>query len=295
MNKKIALFSLALALAPSVRADKQASPPPATPKGFSVPQPKTFTLDNGLAVTLVPYGTVPKVTVRLAVLTGNVDEAANQVWLADLVGDMLSEGTATRTASQIAEDAARMGGSLDVNVGENRTEIGGDVLSEFGPEMVALVADVARHPKFPGVRARAPEGRPGAPALDREEPAAAARPGEVPRRALRRPPLRPPLPDRGDALGLHDRAGARLLREELRRRALAPLRRRASSTPPPWRPRSARPSATGSAATRPRVPAGPPRAHAPSTSSTARAPSSRRSIWACPSSTRRSRTGTRSS
>jgi predicted Zn-dependent peptidase len=114
-----------------------------------VPQPKTFRLENGLAVTLVPYGTVPKVSVRLAILTGNVNEAANQVWLADLVGDMLSEGTATRTASQIAEDAAKMGGSLDINVGENRTEVGGDVLSEFGPNLVDLVADVARHPKFP--------------------------------------------------------------------------------------------------------------------------------------------------
>ena len=149
MNKKLALFSLALALAPSVRADKQSPPPPAAPKGFSVPQPKTFTLENGLGVTLVPYGTVPKVTVRLAVLTGNANEAANQVWMADIVGDMLTEGTATRTASQIAEDAAKMGGSIDVNVGENRTEIGGDVLSEFGPNLVALVADVARHPKFP--------------------------------------------------------------------------------------------------------------------------------------------------
>jgi zinc protease len=140
---------LALALAPALLADKQAPPAAAAPKGFSVPKPKTFTLENGLAVTLVPYGTVPKVTVLLAVLTGNVNEAANQVWLADLVGDMLSEGTATRTASRIAEDAARMGGSLDITVGENRTEIGGDVLSEFGPEMVALVADVARNPKFP--------------------------------------------------------------------------------------------------------------------------------------------------
>lgn len=149
IRTSLASTALALALAPALLADKQSPPAPAAPKGFSVPQPKTFTLDNGLAVTLVPYGTVPKVTVRLAVLTGNVNEAANQVWLADLVGDMLSEGTATRTASRIAEDAARMGGALDVIVGENRTEIGGDVLSEFGPEMVGLVADIARRPKFP--------------------------------------------------------------------------------------------------------------------------------------------------
>lgn len=141
--------ALVLAAAPAARADKQSPPAPAQPKGFSVPKPKTLTLDDGMAVTLVHYGTVPKVSIRLAILTGNVNEGANQVWLADLVGDMLQEGTATRTASQIAEDVAKMGGALEVTVGENRTEIGGDVLSESGPEMVALVADVARHPKFP--------------------------------------------------------------------------------------------------------------------------------------------------
>src|SRR6185503_9397785 len=83
------------------------------------------------------------------VRTGNVDEKANEVWLADLTGEMLSEGTTTRPASKIAEDAARMGGSLDIAVGENRIDIGGDVLGEFAPEMVALVADVAQNPKFP--------------------------------------------------------------------------------------------------------------------------------------------------
>ncbi len=145
----VSAAALTLALSASLPAEPQPPPGPAKPRGFSVPKGKTFTLDNGLAVTLVPYGTVPKVTVRLAVLAGNVNEGPQQVWLADLTGDMLSEGTATRTASQIAEDAAKMGGSLDVTVGENRTEIGGDVLSEFGPSMVALVGDVAMHPRFP--------------------------------------------------------------------------------------------------------------------------------------------------
>jgi predicted Zn-dependent peptidase len=151
MKNRIALFLVAAAIPSALIAQnpKQAPPAPAEPKGFSVPAPKNLTLDNGLAVTLVPYGTVPKVTVRLAVRTGNIDEKANEVWLADLTGDMLSEGTQTRSAPQIAEEVARMGGSLDVNVGENRTDIGGDVLSEFGPGMVALVADVARNAKLP--------------------------------------------------------------------------------------------------------------------------------------------------
>jgi zinc protease len=149
MKKITAALLLTLAAAPALLGDKQVPPAPGKPRGFSVPKPSTLTLENGLGVTFVQYGTIPKVSVNLAVLTGNVDEKANEVWLADLMGDMLSEGTATRSASQIAEDAARMGGALDIAVGANRIDIGGDVLSEFGPEMVALVADVAQHPKFP--------------------------------------------------------------------------------------------------------------------------------------------------
>src|SRR5262249_62233400 len=102
--------TLPLALSPALRADNQSPPPPAKPKGFAVPKGKTFQLDNGMAVTLVPYGTVPKVTVRLAVLAGNVNENSQQVWLADLTGDMLSDGTSTRTPTQRPEDAAELGG-----------------------------------------------------------------------------------------------------------------------------------------------------------------------------------------
>ena len=148
MKTRIALLASVLAASPLL-ADKQSPPPPAAPKGFSLPAPKTFTLDNGMGVTFVSYGTVPKVSVSLAVRTGNVDEKAGEVWLADLTGDLLTEGTTTRSASQIAEETARMGGEIEVAVGDNRTVIGGDVLSEFGPAMVALVADVAKNPKFP--------------------------------------------------------------------------------------------------------------------------------------------------
>jgi predicted Zn-dependent peptidase len=143
------LALLALAGAAPLFAQKQPPPEPGPAKDFRVPAPRKFALGNGLAVTLVPYGTVPKVTVRLGIRAGSIDEAANQVWLSALVGDYLTQGTAKLGATQIAEAAARMGGSLDVAVGADRTDIGGDVLSEFGPEMARLIADVARNPKFP--------------------------------------------------------------------------------------------------------------------------------------------------
>ena len=147
-NISIALAQIALASLPAL-AQKQAPPEPGPARDFQVPAPKKLSLPNGLAVTLVPYGAVPKVAVRLAVRCGHIDEKANQVWLSDLMGDYLTQATATRTATQIAEAAARMGGSLDVTVGPDRTEIASEVLSESGPEMTKLVADVVRNPKFP--------------------------------------------------------------------------------------------------------------------------------------------------
>jgi zinc protease len=151
MRKTIstALALLALAVATPSSAQKQAPPEPGPARDFEVPAPKKYSLPNGLVVTLVPYGTVPKVTVRLVVRSGHIDEKANQVWLSDLMGDYLTQGTATKTAREIAEAAARMGGSLDVSVGPDRTDVGGDVLSESGPEMTRLIADVVRNPKFP--------------------------------------------------------------------------------------------------------------------------------------------------
>lgn len=148
MKTKTILLLLTLAAAP-LTGEKQTPPEPGKPVGFSVPAPRQFTLENGLAVTLVSYGTVPKVTVRVAVRAGSIDEGPKETWLADLTGDLLPQGTTSKTASEIAEAAARMGGSLDVTVGTDRTDVGGDVLSEFGPEMVALVADVVCHPKLP--------------------------------------------------------------------------------------------------------------------------------------------------
>ncbi|HEX9148009.1 MAG TPA: insulinase family protein, partial [Thermoanaerobaculia bacterium] len=144
MKTKKAAIAFVLALcAGGAFGQKQTPPPPAAPKNFEAPAATKFRLENGLDVTLVPYGTVPKVRVELAVLAGNAYESAKQISLADLAGDLMREGTTTKTASQISQAAARMGGSLDVAVSVNAVEISGDVLSEFGPEMARLVADVA--------------------------------------------------------------------------------------------------------------------------------------------------------
>ncbi|HZO19544.1 MAG TPA: pitrilysin family protein [Gemmatimonadaceae bacterium] len=146
----VALATLALSAVPAVaQAPRETPPAPGVPKDFVLPTLRSFSLPNGLEVTMAPYGLTPKVAIRLVVRTGNVDETAETVWLADLTRDLMLEGTTTRTAQQIAEEAARYGGPVGFSVGMNESGIGGDVLTEHGPAMLRLIADVVRNPRFP--------------------------------------------------------------------------------------------------------------------------------------------------
>ena len=144
----IALLAAFVLTGVSLAQDKQLPPEGGTPKNFALPDKTSFALDNGLQVTLVPFGEVPKVTIRVVVRSGNINEGEN-TWLADLSGDFLLEGTSSRSADDIAREAASMGGEVNVSVGEDLTSINGEALSEFAPYMAKLVADVAMNPAFP--------------------------------------------------------------------------------------------------------------------------------------------------
>jgi len=142
------ILALGLAAAPAA-AQKEAPPAVGVPKDFKLPPKREFALPNGMQVTLVPFGTVPKVNVSLAVRAGRINQGPDQVWLADLTGDLMNEGTVSRTAAQVAEQAAAMGGEVSVGVGSDQTSVDGSGLSERAADLVRLVADVARHPRLP--------------------------------------------------------------------------------------------------------------------------------------------------
>ncbi|EMR01770.1 M16 family metallopeptidase [Cesiribacter andamanensis] len=149
--KKLTLYTLSLllcCLAPAY-AQKQTPPEGGKPKDFKLPNKEEGSLDNGLGYTLVPYGAVPKAQVSLVVKTGNIHEAENEVWLSDFMGNLMKEGTLTTKGKDLSLRMARMGGDLNINVDPNTTTISGNVLSEFVPELIQLIADVVQNPAFP--------------------------------------------------------------------------------------------------------------------------------------------------
>ncbi len=150
MKKLTYVFAVLFSVATlTVAAQKQTPPPGGKPHDFKLPAKQEKSLKNGLGVTTVQFGSIPKVTVNLTIKTGNVHEGPEQIWLADLMADLLEEGSVTRDAKQLSKEAASMGGDLSISVGLNTMTITGNVLSEFAPDLVRLIADVIQNPGFP--------------------------------------------------------------------------------------------------------------------------------------------------
>lgn len=139
------LFSLSL-----VNAQEKEQPPKGgEPKNFTLPKKEVVSYDNGLTLVMVPYGSIPKANIRISIKTGNIDEQEDQVWLSDLLADLLEEGSTTKTAKEIADEMAGMGGNLNIGVGVHTSRISSSVLYEFAPDAIALMAEVLKSPKWP--------------------------------------------------------------------------------------------------------------------------------------------------
>jgi zinc protease len=148
-KQRLIALLLGLALTGSVAAQKQTPPAGGKAKDFKLSEKKVQRYANGLKTVMVPYGDLPKTTITLIIKTGNAHERTDQVWLANLVGRLLREGTASDNFASLSKKAAMMGGSLNVSVGMTQTSISGSVLSEYAPAFIRLLSDLVMNPAFP--------------------------------------------------------------------------------------------------------------------------------------------------
>ncbi|MEQ8904441.1 pitrilysin family protein [Ekhidna sp.] len=136
-------------IAQEIETEKETPPPGGEPKGFTLPEKDVFNLENGMKGVMVQWGSIPKATIQIVIKTGNINEGADEVWLADLVGDLMQEGSTNRSANEIADQIASMGGDLSIGVGNHSTTLTASVLYEFVPDAIELMGDVLMNPTFP--------------------------------------------------------------------------------------------------------------------------------------------------
>lgn len=124
-------------------------PAPASPKSFHFPDAVTKTLPNGLRVFVVHDASEPEVAVHLVIMTaGTSKDDPNAPGIAQMTANMLTQGTQTRSARQIAEAIDFVGGSLNAAAGLDSTDVTLSIVKKDLATGLDLMQDVLLHPAF---------------------------------------------------------------------------------------------------------------------------------------------------
>lgn len=143
------LVFLALSLCVSAVNLSAQEPKPGPARTVNIPAVKETKLKNGMTVAVVEKRNVPLVTVQLLVRSGANAESMEKAGLADMTASMLTKGTKTRTAEQIAEQMEFLGGSIYSGAGWNNSSVTISVTSDKLDQAMEILADVVLNPTFP--------------------------------------------------------------------------------------------------------------------------------------------------
>lgn len=130
-------------------AGQRAAPPPVgTPVTPVLPRPTEKTLANGLKVIVAKSSDLPLVSAELTVRTGAAADPQGLAGAVGMTAGMLTEGTKTRSAQQIASQSEALGATLSSGGGQDSSSVSLNVMPDKLPAAMAIMADVARNPAF---------------------------------------------------------------------------------------------------------------------------------------------------
>jgi len=133
---------------PASDADRVAVPAPGKPVVAALPAPVTMTLANGMKLIVVEKHDLPLITTQVLANGGGAADPADRAGLNSLTADLMTKGTKTRSATQIANDVEKLGGSISSAVGWDAAAVTLEVKSDQIVPAMAVLADVARNPVF---------------------------------------------------------------------------------------------------------------------------------------------------
>lgn len=128
---------------------QRAAPPPVgAPVTPVLPKPAERTLANGLKVIVAKSADLPLVTASLVVRTGAWADPQGLAGAMSMTAGMLTEGTKTRGAQEIASQTEALGASLSSGGGQESSSVSLNVMPGKLPQAMEIMADVAKNPAF---------------------------------------------------------------------------------------------------------------------------------------------------
>jgi zinc protease len=127
----------------------QATPPaPGPPRALIIPTASERTLSNGLRVIAIRRANSPLITAQVIIKNGAEMDPPNLAGLTHLTASLLTLGTKTRSATQIAEAIEALGGSQDSEAQWDSSTVSVEVMSDKIDPALKIFSDVVQHPAF---------------------------------------------------------------------------------------------------------------------------------------------------
>jgi len=124
------------------------APTPGPLPKFSLPVPENTQLANGLTIYLVERHNLPLVAATLYTISGSELNPLDKPGLSGFTADMLTEGTAARSALKFAEDTDQIGATIAIQAGYSSASVSLSVLSWNTGGGFDLLSDATLHPAF---------------------------------------------------------------------------------------------------------------------------------------------------
>jgi len=125
-----------------------AVPAPGAPVSPVIPKATETKLANGLRVIVVEKRDLPIVTATVVAPAGGGHDPSGKAGTAALAADLLTKGTTTRSAEQIAQQVESLGGSIGAGADWDAAFATVTVKADQVDPALAILADVARNPAF---------------------------------------------------------------------------------------------------------------------------------------------------
>ncbi|MFL6590523.1 MAG: M16 family metallopeptidase [Chthoniobacterales bacterium] len=147
------LFSvgfLFVALAGSVYgiAGIDTAPAPSAPRETAFTQPKETKLANGLRVIVIERPNLPLLAAEVLIRNGAEIDPKELAGTASMAGSLLTKGTESMTAPQIASAIESLGGTIDSGAYWDASRATTVVMSDKAEPALKILSDVVLHPTF---------------------------------------------------------------------------------------------------------------------------------------------------
>ena len=129
--------------------DRAAEPKPGPNPSFNPAPVVRRTLSNGLEVLVAERHNLPIVGLNLVVRGGGTQAPVGKEGLAALTADLMTEGTTTRDAIQLASEQSKLGASIAGLGGPESCGLSLTTLTRSFPQALGIFTDILLHPSFP--------------------------------------------------------------------------------------------------------------------------------------------------